>query len=92
MTDIEIIDHCPWCGAGDLPPHQRLKIHYRDWECGSFRRGIEPVQDPNCKLIEMERAVQTMARLLREWLDEHCDVISPTLVEQTEHTLRQMDE
>ena len=55
-----IINRCPWCDAFDKPAYVRIKPHYRDWMCGSYRMGIEPVQSKDCELNCMEVEVEKL--------------------------------
>ena len=59
---------CPWCGAEIVVAS--LSDHV-DWGCGSLKHGREPWQAPECRISELEAALERAEaenRRLREAL------------------------
>lgn len=72
---------CPWCGCDELNnlcqitknPKYAGKPNYRDWKCGSWQRGIEPMQDANCRNNELEKTIDEILGVASRAVSIYCD-------------------
>lgn len=48
---------CPWCDAPEIQSHVvrgNPRLTQMNWGCGSWKRGPEPWQSPECRVNELE--------------------------------------